>query len=256
MVFIKLFFRSLKFYRKFGLQGLLLVININIGKKKLIKYFGNNFKYPIYLRRNSTDFYIFTQIFYSEEYNFIFDETPNTIIDCGANIGLSTIYFKTKFPEAKIIAIEPDKTNFDLLIKNTENYSDITCINGAIWNSSINLELLDLNLGEWAYMTKEGDEAISNPIQGYTISEIMKLSNIETIDLLKIDIEGAEKEVFTKNYSNWLASVKNIIIELHDRLVENASKSFFKAIIDYNFSLSIKGENILCKFNHSNLNSN
>jgi FkbM family methyltransferase len=54
------------------------------------------------------------------------------IIDCGANIGLVSVMMKCLFPDVKIIAIEPDETNFELLKKNLQHYEGIELINAGI----------------------------------------------------------------------------------------------------------------------------
>ena len=65
------------------------------------------------------------------------------------------------------------------------------------------------------------------------------------IDILKIDIEGSEKEVFQHGYADWLPKIKVLIIELHDRMVPGASAAVFSAINQYDFSVDIKGENLV-----------
>ena len=70
--------------------------------------------------------------------------------------------------------------------------------------------------------------------------------NIPYIDILKMDIEGAEKEIFEFGYANWIPKVKVMIVELHDRYKEGCSKAFFKTMGEYEFSSRIRGENIIC----------
>ena len=68
----------------------------------------------------------------------------------------------------------------------------------------------------------------------------------DEIDILKLDIEGAEKEVFTSNYHRWLPKTRILIVELHDRMKAGCSSAFIKAMADYNFTIHPKGENFLC----------
>jgi hypothetical protein len=69
--------------------------------------------------------------------------------------------------------------------------------------------------------------------------------NITTIDILKIDIEGAEKEIFETNFENWITNTKVIIVETHDRYKKGTSKAIFNTIGKYDFSLELSGENLV-----------
>jgi len=75
----------------------------------------------------------------------------------------------------------------------------------------------------------------------------MKQFNVDHIDILKIDIESSEKELFEENFEKWLPKVKVVIIELHDRMKEGCTRSFFKAMVNYKFTMTHKGENIVCE---------
>lgn len=77
------------------------------------------------------------------------------------------------------------------------------------------------------------------------IDSVLALSGHRNIDLLKLDVEGAEKEIFSVNYENWLPYTKVIMIELHDRFKHGCSKAFFSAVAKYDFSFSIRGENCI-----------
>jgi len=74
----------------------------------------------------------------------------------------------------------------------------------------------------------------------------MERFQLEEIDLLKIDIEGAEKELFSTNYESWLPKTKVLYIELHDRYRKGTATSFFKAICQYDFSIFLGRENLIC----------
>jgi len=82
-------------------------------------------------------------------------------------------------------------------------------------------------------------------IPAYSIESIVKEMNWATIDLLKLDIEGSEKEVFEKKYETWLPQTKMIIIEVHDHMRKGAAKSVFAAMNKYNFSFSMNHENLI-----------
>ena len=85
------------------------------------------YKHPIVLRKGTSDKDVFNQIFIKQEYNYNFWENynPKFIIDCWANIWYSTIYFANRFPDALIYAIEPETSNYEIILKNISNYKNI-----------------------------------------------------------------------------------------------------------------------------------
>jgi FkbM family methyltransferase len=205
--------------------------------KNLYCFKISKLNYPLYLRSKSSDFKIFTEIFIDNEYDFKSSEIPEVIIDCGANIGLATVYFKNKYPDVKIFAIEPDINNFELLKKNTEFYDDIVCINAAVWNQNSFIALNVLDLEECAYRSYECTEKDTHLVNSITIENIIDKYNLSKIDILKIDVEGAEKEIFSNNYKKFLDITEMIMIELHDLINPGSSENFFKALKDYKFRL-------------------
>jgi FkbM family methyltransferase len=181
-----------------------------------------------------------------KEYYFSFDFTPEIIIDCGANIGLSAIYFKNKYPEVKIVSIEPNQENFESLVRNTIHYQGIDCILAGVWNESCNL-VIKPGIGNMNFMAKKAEaDYVGQTVPAVSIPDIMERYNFDHIDILKIDIEGSEKELFEKNYHEWLSKTRVVIIELHDSLRKGASMAFFRALCHYDFDLYQHGENIYC----------
>jgi FkbM family methyltransferase len=226
------------------------LIKIYFNKNRIIEFNHSKFPYPILLRNGTSDILTFRQVFFDEEYQMENIDEPHVIIDCGANIGLSTVYFKNKYPNSTIIAIEPEYNNFELLVNNTIKYNDIHCIEGGIWNKSTNLEIRDIGLGNWGFIIEESELVTKNSISAFTIDDIITKFKIEKIDILKIDIEGSEKELFSSNFERWLPKTRVIIIELHDRLKEGCSKSLFSALSNFNYSISFRGENLYIYLNN------
>jgi len=203
-------------------------------------------KYPIFKRSGTTDEKVYNKVFKYKEYDITINFEPKFIIDCGAYTGFSTVFFKNKFPGSLILAIEPDKSNYDMLMYNTYFYDNIHLFQTAIWSEkNKNLRIKNLNAGKWAFQVKttESDEFVT--FKSITINQLLNKYKQNTIDILKIDIEGTEKEIFTHNFENWLDKVRIIIIELHDNMIPGCSKTFFNAIKKYNFKYYKKGENII-----------
>lgn len=241
----------IKFAFEFGWPGVKLFLGNYFSRKKLLRFESRKVSNPIYIRSKTSDFELFFDIFIKKAYRTKVERTPKIIIDLGSNIGLASAYFKQQYPNSEVIAIEPEKSNFDILLANTKNIDGITCINKAIWSSITNIEIIDNGYGEWGFMVKETKEKTQSSFESISIDKIVEDYSITNIDILKIDIEGSEKELFEQNFEKWLPITDMIIIELHDNMRAGASKSFFNAISPYNYRIEIKGENIFCWLNHS-----
>lgn len=235
---MKLLYRCVNY---FGLiYGLTLYIKIkgnNISKILLPSY-----KHSFELRSNTTDLDMFYQVFFNKCYDFKVQVDPKVIVDAGANIGLASIFFAEKYPSSKIISIEPEINNFKFLDENCTPYENIIPVNAALWNNNSDIIIENKGYGESGFMVKES--AVGTSFKGMTLNTIVNDYKLERIDILKVDIEGSELEVFQENY-NWLSITKVLVIELHDHMKKGTSKSVFSAISEYDFDLSLRGENLV-----------
>ena len=208
------------------------------------RVFANN----IQLRKDQSDPFIFEQIFCEQQYNFN-HPAPNEvkwIIDAGANIGLAAIYFSAKFPNAQIISIEPNKENFELLKLNTINYKNIHCLHAALWYRNEKLDISNKDELSAGFMIEPNIDASKDLIQAITINQIIEEYKLNEISILKLDIEGSEKEIFHNNSNTWLPKCKCVITELHDWLKPGTSSVFFKEMSNFDWVTYVKGENIIC----------
>jgi FkbM family methyltransferase len=238
--------RIMKYGKKFGVGGLSLAMKINSPKPGVISGILKDYKYPVFLRNESSDVHVFSQVIYEQEYDIKYRVNPTVILDCGANIGLSTIFFKNKFPEATIISVEPERSNFNLLQINTERYPNIHCLNYGIWNRSTHLKIKDNSRGNWGFTVEETDKQDPDTIEAISIDEVMRRYQLNHIDILKIDIEGSEQKLFESNTEKWLPFVKVIVIELHDKTVKDCAKTFYKALENYEYETKTHRESIIC----------
>lgn len=177
------------------------------------------------LRAGTSDISVFEDTFVWQHYDMPYPEQPATIIDAGAHIGLASIYFSQRFPDAKIIALEPHPANFELLTKNCAAFPNITPVNAALWTEEGSLAVADPDAPTWSFRfhpSEQGD------IRATCIDALMSEHDLKHIDLLKVDIEGSEKEVF-EHAAGWLPKVSSIVVELHDDLQAGCSRSFYAA---------------------------
>lgn len=174
------------------------------------KLFGHDFYYVA-----SQDFlHALSEIFVDECYKSKLGKEP-FILDCGANIGLSTLYFSKEYPDAKIISFEPDKVNLELLEKNVRSFglNNVQIRNEAVWNEHTTLQFQ----GEGSLGSFVAQKATTGSYEVPAIS-LNSLLN-QHVDLLKLDIEGSEYEVM-KDIEAKLHLVENIFLEYHSTFEE------------------------------------
>ena len=216
--------------------------------------------------RNKFDMITVFEIFGGDFYNIknlkISDEIFNIIsiiknknlkpliIDCGANIGCSGIYFKNLIDNCYVVNIEPDYYNFLLLSENCKS-KNFDNINSAVSSTQMPYEVINSNKDNRAYQVKKIKVGEKKTI---TIDQIIKKQNNNLKPfLIKIDIEGFEKDVFSQN-TDWINEFKIIIIEIHDWMLpgQNCSENFIKAVSNMRKDLILKVENLILINNNYN----
>lgn len=153
------------------------------------------------------------EIFVEEVYKFRSEVKDPVIIDCGANIGLSILYFKRLFPDCKVIAFEPDGQIFKLLEKNLRQFdlTEVELVNKGVWSENATLSFLaEGTLG--GRVVDDAREKASYIVSIPTVR--LKDYLCGRIDFLKMDIEGAEYEVL-KDCEHALGNVRLLFIEYH-----------------------------------------
>ena len=190
---------------------------------------------PVHLRCRSADLTVLEDTFLRGHYGFSLSANPNVIVDAGAHIGLVSVLFANRYPQCRIISIEPEAGNFRLLRKNTRGYENITAINAPLWSESAALNLNDPNVENWAYRFSSNGHGAPNSV---TVPQIMNDFDLTHIDLLKMDIEGAEKEVM-ENSRDWIDCVGAVVIELHDRFREGCDCAFRDAVRRFPYEIAI-----------------
>jgi FkbM family methyltransferase len=223
------------YYHNFGLRGVAAMIGYRVvGQPKTIVAHDFSLRFPVRVRCRTSDASVFDSVIKGREYDVpIKDFAPKTIIDAGANVGYASVYFANRYPDAKIIAIEPEAGNFHMLLQNCQSYPNIIPLQAALWwhDGEINLtpEPDSSAQNQWGFRTSEG-----RGTPAICMGSLMSKFGFSHIDLLKIDIEGAEKEVFES--ANWLDSISVVAVEFHDDFKPGSTGAFLKAS-DGRFSL-------------------
>lgn len=193
-------------------------------------------------RANSSDEHVIRDIFQGRQYDvrglrraqelFGFLERQALtgrrplIVDAGANIGASTVHFATAFPKALVVAVEPDVANFELLLKNIAGLN-VQAVNAAISSTRGHARVFDPGEGHWGYRTRliAENEIAADAVPRVTINDIYNSHLGEHFPyLVKVDIEGAEADLFSGN-TEWVAGTPLVIVELHDWLLPKSGTS-------------------------------
>jgi FkbM family methyltransferase len=240
--------RHLKYIYRFGQAGAEDMLRKLSVPAAVVKIQVPGLKAPLRVRTGTSDVSTFEQIFVELQYQFnIKGFNPEYIVDGGANAGYSTVFFASRYPQAKIVAVEPESSNYELLAHNTAAYANVTSVHAALWNRNMVLDIENPDAGKNAFRMRTATNPGSGGIQALTPDDILQSSGFPRMDILKLDIEGAEKELFAENSSVWLDKTEVIIVELHDWLRHGCGLAFYHAITPYGFSQINRGENVFVR---------
>ena len=154
----------------------------------------------------------YEEIFINEIYAFPFEGIRPTIIDAGANVGLAVIWWKARWPDARVIAFEPDPLIFKTLQWNTRFHLNLELFQLALSTPSIGNTFRSEG-SDGGRLSVSGDTfGTESEVSTVKLSEI--LQGLEHVDLLKIDIEGAEFDVLSEARTD-LCRVERIFVEYH-----------------------------------------
>lgn len=165
----------LKLIEALGIYSGLIFLIKSLTAGPLIEFPFRRIGSKIYLRKKSSDVDTFYQNIIYEQYrlkNIPF--SPKVIVDAGANIGLSALYFSNQYPASKIYALEPFKENYDLLVKNTKKHSQIIPLHTALWRESRSLMVSDSGSGFWGFQVRESPILGHEGVKSVSIESLMK----------------------------------------------------------------------------------
>ncbi len=206
----------------------------------------------IFTRIFSSDSPVLDMVILQEEYKaatdiFLLNNISlNSFLDLGSNIGLTTLYVKKIFPNCEVLALEPDEQNFSMINRNVKanDLNNTRVIKGGVGKKDCYLQDDGgiRNKKEWAHSYTEVDSPTN--IVSYSMSSLMKKFPNEEVDFLKIDVEGAEKEIFSDDADiGFLSNVKVIALEIHDEF--DVRNKIYEILKNNNFVILNSGETTL-----------
>ncbi|WP_026714565.1 FkbM family methyltransferase [Flavobacterium daejeonense] len=173
----------------------------------VISLFGKQFYY-----HHGIAFYVtYQEIFVKGIYNFKTDSKKPVILDCGANMGLSVLFFSRNFPNAEIFAFEPDKKVLSYLEKNiaSQNLKNVHLIQKGVWSSETILKFYT-DSGMGGRLAMKYNNQIPEFVPTIRLRDYLE----RPITFLKMDIEGAEYEVLN-DIEDRLTNIENVFLEYH-----------------------------------------
>jgi len=183
---------------------------------------------------------VFEEVFLNREYDVSYKkQSPKVVIDLGANVGLTSLFFADRFPEATIHAVEPDPRTYARLCRNTDSFPNIKTHCIAIGAESGKARLhRDRQRSASSSLLARDTLGASTEVVCESLDKF--LAGIKTIDIMKFDIEGAEWDVFNAASSKTLARLPELIGEVHFDLIPVGGETFYKLFSDAGFSIDRK----------------
>ena len=218
----------------------------------------------IVVRRSTSDLPVFRQVFLQCQYEPLVRavlahfprESVRTIVDAGANIGLASVYLAKHFPGAQIFALEAEAHNAVLCRCNFERNGipSAAAQHRALWSSERRLQVgKGFRDGRsWAFQVKADNmpkREVIEDVEAVTVAGLIRDRRLEQIDVLKIDIEGAELEVFAEHArpEEWLPMVRSLGIEIHspkgrERIIPLLERSGFSVFDEGELTIAVRAE--------------
>jgi len=166
---------------------------------------------PLLFRGASSDVWNMQQVFLDRQYDVEIPK-PGKILDLGAYVGYTAVYFANRFPSARMISVEPPGSNFDALVANTVAYPNIRCLPAAVWHEGGELTLEDFSYGDWglSFGCGDPDQAVEK-VPAYTITNILEMHGWKEVDLIKCSSHGGRVDILLTPRPGWLGTTATVI---------------------------------------------
>jgi FkbM family methyltransferase len=233
----------LDYRREIGLLGTLALLRQRSKGVDVFELPVRGFATPIFCRSTGSDFAVLRQVMGHQDAAIEFTSPPELVIDAGANVGYSSLVFTRHYPMATIVAIEPDRANCVMFHRNCAAYPRIRLLEGALWPRKAMLAITNPEAAAFEYQVGEAAGAAeADRVRAYTIPEIIEMHGGRRVNLLKLDIEGAEHALFTQGAEEWLPLVDVLIVELHDRYVPGCREALDRLLQKVEHTREKRGE--------------
>jgi FkbM family methyltransferase len=192
----------------------------------------------IRVRLRTTDLHVILQVYDEGEVVPPVEVSPLTVLDAGANVGITTGFFLDTFPEARVLALEPDPENIEALRRNVDD-ERVVLVSGGLWDKQANLTIANPESASWARQVREVDEEHQGAIRAFTIQGLAAQIGVSHFDVLKIDIEGAEARVLDERFRTDFEAARMVFIEAHGPEIQAQANEFLQSC---GFTLARQGD--------------
>lgn len=204
-------------------------INVSTSSKSLyLKIHQKNVR--VFFDGTHAELLMLEEIFFQQIYNLPI-KSPRWIIDLGANIGLSALFFATKYPTSTIVAVEPDPNTFAVLQKNCQPFSNIILINAAVAKQKGAISFFRNEKHNASSLHRRSDADSEIVVTALTLRDIFEQNHIDVADIVKFDIEGAEFDCF-QDWQDWFR-IKTITGEIHEDLASSERYDLVKVFAQH-----------------------
>jgi len=183
------------------------------------------------VRPGTADLDVYDEVMGSDTYRIDLDPAPKFIVDAGAHIGLTARVFASRFPSASIYCLEVEERNAALASRNTRAYPNVHVLRAGLWSDTSTVAISNPNAATWSFRVHEA----STGIPAFGVHDLMRKFDMPRIDLLKMDVEGAEVDVL-ETAPVWIDRVGVMVIELHDRHRQSCTAALDAAVASAGFT--------------------
>lgn len=236
--------RTLRYVNRFGWRAGWQATRLHGPQNAVVAVQLPGFAHPFWARTGTSDVATFDEVFMAREYELPFaDFSPAHILDLGANVGYASLCFAARWPRAHILAVEPDAGNFRFLTRNTQAWARITPLHAAVWAHPTRVVVANPDAAPNALRMCESAGTATGDIEAFTVAQLIEHTGRPRVDLLKMDVEGAEAAILSHS-ADWLDRVDVLVIELHDRMVPGCAEALCHALRGRRFHQEIVGANL------------
>ncbi len=204
--------------RDLGLRGTMHFVLNKFSRNAIVSLNVPGFKNQVYYRRNNASNSKLLRKILSR-YICVPKLTlgRGLIIDAGANAGYMALALARSYPECKIVSIEPDRDNFELLELNTAHLPQVVAVYGALRSESGTVSFA--NSVAPSDLFEVALEEGASSVRAYTVSDLMSMVNDNSVELMSLGVEGAEYEVFKNNLDSLFKHIGSLMVRLHERYI-------------------------------------
>jgi len=206
--------------------------------------------HPVWLRAGTSDAEVLMQILIWEELRFELPAPPRLIVDAGANIGLASVWLAHRYPGARVIALEAERGNFEVLRRNVAPYPNVEPRLQALWSHPTRLRITNPDASAHGFQVGEGEptgRADDGSVEAVDVPALLREAGAGRIDLLKLDVEGAEVEILRDGAAHWIDHIGTLAVELHDRFRPGCTEALERAVTGRGFSRRTVGEYLVLR---------